>query len=195
MTTLGELRNKFSAVHKQYNSTAFELSKKLNETKELIKRVPEGDKLFGEQAAVLELQYNAVKDQQKIYDDFIHQFMDKWDAEREMVSAKQNAEAEGDYYKEMGKILAVAMRMFHGDIVPGSDEKKLMEFDSDLYQLAKIAQMMAKLKERKKYDSLWDDEEKKELEDPIEAADAKETSLEAPEVVSVDEVIAKSTEG
>ena len=47
MTTLGELRNKFSAVHKQYNSTAFELSKKLNETKELIKRVPEGDKLFG----------------------------------------------------------------------------------------------------------------------------------------------------
>lgn len=48
MTTLGELRNKFSAVHKQYNSTAFELSKKLNETKELIKRVPEGDKLFGE---------------------------------------------------------------------------------------------------------------------------------------------------
>ena len=56
MTTLGELRNKFSAVHKQYNSTAFELSKKLNETKELIKRVPEGDKLFGEQAAVLELQ-------------------------------------------------------------------------------------------------------------------------------------------
>ena len=165
MTTLGELRNKFSAVHKQYNSTAFELSKKLSETKELIKRVPEGDKLFGEQAAVLELQYNAVKDQQK------------------------------DYYKEMGKILAVAMRMFHGDIVPGSDEKKLMEFDSDLYQMAKNAQMMAKLKERKKYDSLWDDEEKKELEDPIEAADAKETSLEAPEVVSVDEVIAKSTEG
>lgn len=149
MTTLGELRNKFSAVHKQYNSTAFELSKKLNETKKLIKRVPEGDKLFGEQAAVLELQYNAVKDQQKIYDDFIHQFMDKWDAEREMVSAKQNAEAEGDYYKEMGKILAVAMRMFHGDIVPGSDEKKLMEFDSDLYQMAKNAQMMAKLKERK----------------------------------------------
>ena len=45
MTTLGELRNKFSAVHKQYNSTAFELSKKLNETKELIKRVPEGDKI------------------------------------------------------------------------------------------------------------------------------------------------------
>ena len=89
----------------------------------MIKRVPEGDKLFGEQAAVLELQYNAVKDQQKIYDDFIHQFMDKWDAEREMVSAKQNAEAEGDYYKEMGKILAVAMRMFHGDIVPARTRK------------------------------------------------------------------------
>ena len=127
-----------------------------------------------------------MKDQQKIYDDFIHQFMDKWDAEREMVSAKQNAEAEGDYYKEMGKILRGGnARVSTGMWLPGSDEKKLMEFDSDLYQMAKNAQMMAKLKERKKYDSLWDDEEKKELEDPIEAADAKETSLEAPEVVSV----------
>lgn len=194
MTTLGELRNKYSAVHKEYNSKAYELSKKLNETKELIKRTPNGDELFGEQAAVLELQYNAVSEQKKIYDDFTRQFMEKWNAERELIATKQNTEAEKDYYKDMGKILAVAMRMFHGDIVPGSDEKKLMEFDSDLYQMAKNAQMMAKLKERKKYDSLWDDEEKKELEDPVEAADAKETSLEAPEVVSVDEVIAKSTE-
>ena len=105
MTTLGELRNKFSAVHKQYNSTAFELSKKLNETKELIKRVPEGDKLFGEQAAVLELQYNAVKDQQKIYDDFIHQFMDKWDAEREMVSAKQMPKQKGIIIRKWVKFL------------------------------------------------------------------------------------------
>ncbi len=70
-----------------------------------------------------------------------------------------------------------------------------MEFDSDLYQMAKNAQMMAKLKERKKYDSLWDDEEKKRIGRPYRSRGCKETSLEAPEVVSVDEVIAKSTEG
>ena len=40
--------------------------------------------------------------------------------------------------------------------------------------MAKNAGMMAQLEKRKKYDSLWEDEEKKEHEDPMEAADAEE---------------------
>ena len=75
-----------------------------------------------------------------------------------------------DYGEEMGKIMTVARRIMHGDQVPMQDEKKLMEFDKDLYIMAKNAGMMAQLKERKKYDSLWEDEEKKEYEDPMEAA-------------------------
>lgn len=191
--TLGELRTTYSGVHKEYNSTAYNLSVKLNETKERIANTPNGQELFGEQAATLELQYNAVKEQQKVYDDFIQQFMKQWDAKMESVAEKENAEATADYYEDIGKIMTVAQRMCHGDKVPATDEKKLMEYDSDLYQMAKNAQMMARLKKRKEYDSLWTDEEKKEYEDPIEAADSTETELVGPDIVSVDSVIEAAT--
>ena len=61
--------------------------------------------------------------------------------------------------------MTVARRLMHGDQVPMQDEKKLMEYDKDLYIMAKNAGMMARLEKRKKYDSLWEDEEKKEHED------------------------------
>jgi hypothetical protein len=83
----------------------------------------------------------------------------------------------------------MARRLMHGDQVPMQDEKKLMEYDKDLYIMAKNAGMMARLEKRKKYDSLWEDEEKKEHEDPMEAADAEETFTAGPEVVSVESVM------
>ena len=99
----------------------------------------------------------------------------------------------GEGSEEMGKIMTVARRIMHGDIVPAQDEKKLMEFDKDLYMMAKNAGMMARLEKRKKYKSLWDDEEKKEREDPMEAADAEEAFAAGPEVVSVESVMEAAT--
>jgi hypothetical protein len=191
--TLGELRTTYSSVHKEYNSTKYDLSVKLNEMKDRIANTPNGNELYGEQAATLLLQYNAVKDQQQVYDSFIQQFMQQWNAKLETTAAQQNAEASEDYAKEMGKIMTVAQRMCHGDKVPASDEKKLMEYDSDLYKIAKNAQMMAQLEKRKEYKSLWEDEENKEYEDPIEAADSTETDLVGPDVISVNDVMESAT--
>ena len=44
--------------------------------------------------------------------------------------------------------------------MPYTDEKKVMEYDSDMYARAKQAQMiMASMKKKQKeYDSLWDEE-------------------------------------
>ena len=50
-----------------------------------------------------------------------------------------------------------------------------------------------RLEKRKKYKSLWDDEEKKEREDPMEAADAEEAFAAGPEVVSVESVMEAAT--
>lgn len=115
--------------------------------------------------------------------------MEQWNSKFNSVVAKQQGEVAKDYGEEMGKIMTVARRIMHGDQVPMQDEKKLMEFDKDLYIMAKNAGMMAQLKERKKYDSLWEDEEKKEYEDPMEAADAEEAFADGPEVVSVESVM------
>jgi hypothetical protein len=191
--TLGELRTTYSSVHKEYNSTKYDLSVKLNDMKDRVANTPNGQELYGDQVDTLELQYNAVKEQQEVYDNFIQQFMEKWDAKVETVSAKENTEAAADYNAELGKIFTVARRMCHGDKVPATDEKKLMEFDDDLYQMAKTAQMMAQVKKRKEYKSLWEDEEKKEYADPLEEADNTETDLVGPDIISVDDVIASAT--
>ena len=75
--------------------------------------------------------------------------------------------------EDMAKIMTVFRRMAHGDIVPQTDEKKLMEFDDKMYASAKNLQTMAMMreKEREKHDSLWEDEEKTVNPDPGEVAD------------------------
>ena len=119
--------------------------------------------------------------------------MEQWRMISDKIASKQQSDAMADQAKEMNKIMLVARRIMHGDKVPAKDEKKLMEFDKDLYMMAKNAGMMARLEKRKKYKSLWDDEEKKEREDPMEAADAEEAFAAGPEVVSVESVMEAAT--
>lgn len=185
----GEARGIYSSVLKSYNEQKFKLGKKRNELKDRMKNTPDGEKLYADEAATLELQYNAVAEKQDEYQAYVDQLMEQWNGKFESVSAKQQAESAKEYGEELGKIMAVAQRIMHGDIVPAQDEKKLMEFDKDLYMMAKNIGMLTKLEKRKKYDSLWDDEEKKEREDPMEAADAEEAFADGPEVVSVESVM------
>ena len=49
-------------------------------------------------------------------------------------------------------------RISSGDIVPASDERKLMEYDAELYQMAKMTGMMRRKNERKEYDTLLEEE-------------------------------------
>jgi len=72
--------------------------------------------------------------------------------------------------------------------VPASDEKKLMEFSMEMYQAAKNIGAMAK--EKEEYDTLWEEEEEKEYEDPNEVADNTEAFAEGPEIVDVAETMA-----
>ena len=87
----------------------------------------------------------------------------------------------------MAKIMTTVARMCAGDKVPYADEKKLMEYDSDLYGKAKQAQMMmAAMKEKQKeYDSLWDKEGGEY--DPEGVADNTEAQGELPEVPELSE--------
>lgn len=80
----------------------------------------------------------------------------------EAASQKTQEEAQKQQLEEKMKVLAVFASMSKGNIVPAADERKLMEFDSKMYQLAKTSQMMAQNAKRKKEKSLWDDEEEAE---------------------------------
>lgn len=77
-------------------------------------------------------------------------------------AARKNAEAAGEGFEDMGRALEIARRLMHGDRVPGSDEKFLMDYNRDLYMSAKNMQALAKNKDPKDYDSVLEEEEKQE---------------------------------
>ena len=101
--------------------------------------------------------------------------------------SKQQADAMQEYGKEMAKCLEIARRLSRGDKVPLQDEKKLMDFNMEIYQMAKNMAAINMDKEHKEWDSLWEeDEEKKEYADPMETAANAEAAVGAPGEVDIE---------
>lgn len=101
--------------------------------------------------------------------------------------SKQQADAMQEYGEEMAKCLEIARRLSRGDKVPLQDEKKLMDFNMEIYQMAKNMAAMNMNKEHKEWDSLWEeDEEEKEYDDPMETAANAEAAMGAPGEVAVE---------
>ena len=143
-----------------------------------------GDKTFSEQAASLELSLEATQkafdENQKVLDSLCEQEV----AAFNMENSRQQGDAVEEEMKNLGKIMIVFRRLAKGDIVPLTDEKKLMEYDDKMYQMAKNMQAMAQQmeKEHEKHKSLWEDEEKKEYPDPQEVADNTEYGGTLPDI-------------
>jgi len=94
--------------------------------------------------------------------------------EQNMQAMKQQEEAAAKQGDDMAKAMTIFRRIANGDIVPWSDEKKLMEYSSELYQAAKNIGAMSKNDDPKKYKSVDEDDEKNQNG----AVDA-ETAVEA----------------
>ena len=62
--------------------------------------------------------------------------------------------------------------------MPLRDEKKLMEYSSDLYQMAKAAAMINAGKKHKKHKSLYEDEDKQSLEEKIRKMNREDAERE-----------------
>ena len=127
-------------------------------------RIPKGTKvkdtagkevILSNEEDVLVLTANAGK--QLVNDRRSYGYMLQMQAER-AAQRTQNAASE-KYAKDQAKIMSVFRAMAKGDIVPASDEKKLMEYSSELYQSAKMAQAMALQAERREHKSQWDEKE------------------------------------
>ena len=185
-----EARQVYSAQIKAYQEQKIALAKQKQELEQKIRCTPNGQELFANEAATLELTYNAVNEKQTEYQDYMSKLMEQWAAKANMVAAEQQGDAAKEYAEDLVKIMEVARRIMHGDMVPASDEKKLMEYSSELYQAAKNIGMLAKKEEREKYDSLWKDEEEKEYEDSTEVADNTEAFSSGPEIVDVADTMA-----
>lgn len=149
-----------------------------------------GDSIWSEAAASLQLSLDETdkkfKANQEVLDSLIEQYTNAWNAE----VARQQSDPKTGVAAEMGKIMTTIARMCAGDKVPMSDEKRVMEFDHDMYAKAKMAQTtMAAMKERQKdYDTLWDDDDEGGEYDPEKAADNTEAAGELPEIPEMSEM-------
>ena len=96
--------------------------------------------------------------------------------------AKQQGDAMEEAAEDMAKCLEIARRICRGDKVPAQDEKKLMDFNMEIYQIAKNMAVMNMNKKHKEWESLWEDEEEKqEYADPMETAADAEMNIAMPE--------------
>lgn len=118
-----------------------------------------------------------IKKDEKTLDDLIEQEVGIFNS----MVAEQQGDAWKEYGEEMAKCLEIARRISRGDRVPAQDEKKLMDFNMDIYKMAKEMAAMNMEGKHKEWDSLWGEEEEKEYEDPFEASQNAETNVGMPE--------------
>ncbi len=183
---IAEARQLYNSQIKSYREQQLIFSKQKKELEDKMNATPDGKELYANEAAVLELSIKAVDEKQNEYKDYMAKLLEQWSATANMVSAKQQGEAMEEYVEDLGKIMEVARRLMKGDIVPASDEKKLMDFSMEMYQAAKNMGAMVKQKEREEHESLWDEEgEEQVVEDPMEVADNTEAFGAGPEIVDV----------
>ena len=189
-----EARQTYQAQIQAYQTQKNAIYKKQEALKKQMAETADGEELFADQAAILQLTYDALNDKESQYEDYMKQLNEQWTAIQEMESTKQQGDAAKKAGEDLGMLMEVARRLMKGAKVPGSDERKLMEFDSKLYQMAKSIGAMAKVRKRKEYKSLWEDEEKKDQTDPMEVADNSEAGS-GPEIVSAETTLAAAAGG
>ncbi len=193
---IGEAQQIYRAQVKAYQDQKVTVSKQLQEARNRMEvSVSKEDKArYASEAATLELTLDKLDEKQSEYQEYLSKLADQYCAYWNSTVAEQQADAAKEYGVEMGKLLEVARRIMKGAIVPASDEKKLMEFDNDLYQTAKSIGAMVRRQKKEKYDSLWGDEEKKEYDDPREVAENATASSQGPEIVEAADTMAAVTQ-
>ena len=189
---IGEAQQIYREQVKAYQTEKSAISKQLKTIRSRMESSPDGQELYGSEAATLELTLSALDEKQKEYQDYLSELADQYCAYWNATVAEQQADAYKEYGKEMGKIMEVARRIMKGATVPQSDEKKLMDFSYELYTAAKtVGEMVKRQKEKdEEYDTLWGKEEKKEYDDPQEVAENATAASDGPEIVSVEDTLA-----
>lgn len=187
---IGEAQQIYREQVREYQAQKLSVSKQLTDIRSRMEALPNEQKQYGSEAAVLELTLESLNEKQTEYQDYLSELAEQYCAYWNRTVAEQQADAAEEYAVEMSKIMEVARRIMKGGIVPAADERKLMEFSVEMYQTAKSVGAMVQRQKKEKYDSLWGDEEEKEYDDPMEVAENAEAASTGPEIVDAADTIA-----
>lgn len=189
---IGEAQQIYREQVMSYRQQKTVLSKQLEDVRSRMQHIPgdeETKEKYASEAATLQLTLDALDEKEAEYQEYLDKLAEKYCAYWNAEVAEQQKDAGKEYAAEMGKIMEVARRIMKGAIVPASDEKKLMEFSMDMYQVAKNIGAMVRQQKKEKYDSLWGEEKKKEYDDPKEVAENADAGMEGPEIVEASDMI------
>ena len=103
--------------------------------------------------------------------------------------SRQQSDAMAKQADDYIKCIEVARRIARGDKVPPKDEKKLLEFNAEMYQMAKNMGSMVKRNEKhKEHKSLWKDEDENNTNTPSpeEVVDNMECGMAMPAEMTAD---------
>ncbi len=120
------------------------------------------------------------------------EFMKGFELKKELLrnaeSTKRQEENSAKRADDYSKCLEVARRIARGDKVPPKDEKKLLEFSAEMYQMAKTMAAAAHNEKAKKHKSLWKDEDENQQPERSvdEAVDNMECGISMPPEISED---------
>ena len=80
-------------------------------------------------------------------------------AEHDLQAADQQSEAMEKQAKTEAAIMKIMQRISNGDKVPVEDERALMEYDIEMYQMAKMTAQMRENSKPQEYDSALEDDD------------------------------------
>ena len=149
-----EARSAYGAQIKQYQEQKNLLTARKQQLEKLAKHSVQDAVLYEKELSVIEQNYEKLEEKQNEYQEYLGRLVEFETAYANLLSTKQQGDAVAEAYEDIGKIMEVARRIMHGDIVPATDEKKLMEYSMEMYQAAKNIGAMARRKEREEHDSL-----------------------------------------
>ena len=146
---LGEAIPKYQAYRNQLHDNQNQIYKKLKEAKE--KAEHSDSEEWSQKVDQLQFSYDEAKSNFDKYESVLDGLKEQWCNASNAENARALADPETGLGATIGKIMTTVARMCAGDKVPYTDEKKVMEYDSDMYARAKQAQMiMASMKKKQK---------------------------------------------
>ena len=143
-----------------------------------------------EQAALLEKSLDRIEFQYQKASEFMEGFGTYKTLLQNAEASKQQSDAMAEKAEEDAKCMEIMRRIAHGDKVPPYDEQKLLNFNAEMYQMAKNLALLADMEKREEHDSLWDDDEEAPADEmsASETVDNMECSMEMPAEVMASDI-------
>lgn len=181
---------KIGEASRIYSAQMNKLQNKRNELLEQKKALEKGEiEMSDDEVASLKKALDRVDIQYQKASESMGALNEKKALMQEAEASRQQSDAMAKAADDYMKCIEVARRIARGDKVPPRDEKKLLEFNAEMYQMAKnMGSMVERTKKQKEHKSLWKngDEDQTNVQSPEEVVDNMECGMAMPAELTAD---------